>query len=166
MDHVCGILCCQPQVHVVSPLKYPNFGLGSLLHVTPVRRRFRHLHGVHGLPYPLARLSLGLTVTLCGLVCNLLSHSLHRITLGENSAGFTQCKQQFLDFSLLSAGCCPYREWASLVSFFFSILAHTSIRISGGAIPASKYISSTLVGFRHTVTVLHALFSSVFSFWT
>ena len=50
-------------------------------------------------------------------------------------------------------------------SVVFSILAHTSLRMSGGAIPASKYISSTLVGFWHPVTALHALFSSVFSFW-
>ena len=36
--------------------------------------------------------------------------------------------------------------------------------MSGGAIPASKYTSSTLIGFRHPVTALYALFSSVFSF--
>ena len=42
---------------------------------------------------------------------------------------------------------------------------HTSLRMSGGAIPASKYRSSTLVGFRHPVTALHALFSYGFSFW-
>ena len=46
-----------------------------------------------------------------------------------------------------------------------STRAHTSLRMSGGAIPASKYRSSTLVGFRHPVTALHALFSSGFSFW-
>ena len=118
----------------------------------------RHLHVVHGLSYPLARLSLRLTVTLCGVVCNLLSHSLHRMILGENSAGFTLRKKQLQDFSLLSAWCCPYREWASLVS----CLAHTSHQMSGGAIQASKYRSSTLVGFRHLVTALHALFSSIF----
>ena len=76
-----------------------------------------------------------LTVTLCGVVGNLQSHSLHRMILGENTAGLTLSKKQFLDFSLLSAGCWSYREWASLV------------------------------GFRHPVTALHALFSSVFSFW-
>ena len=109
---------------------------------------------------------LRLTVTLCGVVCNFLSHSLHRMILGKNSAGFTLCKKQFLDFSLHSAGCCPYREWASLVScLVFFILAHTSLWMSGGAILASKYRCSTLVGFRHPVTALHALFSSVFSFW-
>ena len=154
----------RPHSHVTSPSKYPHFRLCSLLHVNHVRSRFRHLHVGHGLSYPLARLSLRLTVTLCGVVCNLLSHSLHCMILGENSADFTLRKKQFLDFSLLSAGCCPYREWASLVScLVFSILAHTSLRMSGGAIPASKYRSSTLVGLRHPVRALHVLFSSVFS---
>ena len=37
--------------------------------------------------------------------------------------------------------------------------------MSGGTTPASKYRCSTLVGFKHHVTALHALFSSVFSFW-
>ena len=93
-------------------------------------------------------------------------HALHRITLGGKSADFTLRKKQFLDSSLLSAGFWPYREWASLVScLVFSTRAHTSLRMSGGAIPASKYRSSTLVGFRHLVTALHALFSSGFSFW-
>ena len=154
----------RPHSHVTSPSKYPHFC--SLLHVNHVRSRFRHLHVVHGLSYPLTRLSLRLTVTLCGVVCNLLSHSLHRMILGDNSAGFTLCKKKFLDFILLSAGCYPYREWASLVScLVFSILAHTSLRMSGGAIPASKYRYSPLVDFRHHVTALHALFNSVFSFW-
>ena len=163
---MCGIFCCQTALTRGVSFEVPHFCLCSLLHVNPVRSRFRHLYVVHGLPYPLARLSLRLTVTWCGVVCNLLCHSLQRMILGDNSAGFTLRNNQFRDFSLLSAGCCPYREWASLVScLVFSILAHTSLRMSGGAIPASKYRSSTLVGFRHPVTALHALFSSVFSFW-
>ena len=78
--------------------------LCSLLHVNPVCSRFRHLHVVHGLSNPLAKLSSMLTVALCGIACSLLSHALHRITLGGKSAGFTLCKKQFLDSSLLSAG--------------------------------------------------------------
>ena len=101
--------------HVTSPSKYPHFCLCSLLHVNPVRIRFSHLHVVQRLAYPIGRLSLGLTVTLCGVVCN-LRHSLTHMSLGENSAGFILHTKQFLDFSLVSAGCCPYREWASLVS--------------------------------------------------
>ena len=45
----------------------------------------------------------------------------------------------------------------------FSTLALTSLLISGGAIPASRYSSSTLVGLRHPVNDLHASFSSGFS---
>ena len=49
---------------------------------------------------PLAKLSSMLAVALCSL----LSHALHRITLGGKSAGFTLCKKQFFDSSLPSAG--------------------------------------------------------------
>ena len=113
-----------------------------------------------------ARILLRLTVTLCGVVCNLLSHALHRMTLGENSSGLPLRKKQFLDFILLSAWYCPYREWASLICcLVFYIISHTSLRMSGGAMSTSKYRSSTLVGFRHPVTALYAMFSSVFCFW-
>ena len=50
------------------------------------------------------RVSPRLTVNLCGIVCNLPSLLLHRMTLEENSAGFTLRKKQFLDFSRLSQG--------------------------------------------------------------
>ena len=73
----------RPHSHVVSPSKYPHFRLCSLLHVNPVCSRFRYLHVVHGPSYSLAILSLKLTVTLSGVVCNLLCHSLQRQTLGE-----------------------------------------------------------------------------------
>ena len=148
----------RPHSHVASPSKYPYICLCSMLHVNPVRSRFRHLHVVHELSYPRARISPRLTVTLCGVVCNLLSYSLHRMILGENSADFTLRKKQLRDFSLLSAGCCSYREWASLVScLVFSSLAHAyHLRMSGGAIPASKYRSSILVGFRHPVNSCHS----------
>ena len=142
----------RPHSHLMSHSKYPHFCLCSLLHVNPVRSRFRHLHVVHGLSYPLARLSLRWTVTLCGVVCNLLSHLLRRMILGDNSTGFTQHNNQFLDLSLPSAWCCTYREWASLVScLVFTILSHTSLWMPGGV--------------RHHVTALHALFNSVLSFW-
>ena len=47
----------------------------------------------------------------------------------------------------------------------YSLLPNHTLRMLGGAIPASKYMYSTLVGFRHPVTALHVLFSSGFSFW-
>ena len=84
--------------------RYRHLCLCSLLHVNPVGSRFRHLHVVHGLSNPLAKLSSMLTVALCGIACSLISHALHRITLGGKSAGFTLRKKQILDFSLLSAG--------------------------------------------------------------
>ena len=143
--------------HTLCLLRSTPISVSFLLLVNTVHRRFRHLHVVHGLSYPLSRRLLRLPITLFGGVCNLLSHSLHSMILGDNSV---LCKKQFLDFILLSAGCFPYKEWTSFVScLVFSILAHTSLRMSGGAIQASKYRSSTLVVFRHPVTALHALFS-------
>ena len=44
--------------------------------------------------------------------------------------------------------------------FCLSTLAHASLLTAGGAIPDSQYKSSTLVGFKHHVTDLHARFSS------
>ena len=84
---------------VVSPSWYRHLCLCSLLHVNPVRSRFRHLHVFHGLSNLLSML----TVALCGISCSLMSHALHRFTLGGKSAGFTLCKKQFIKFSLLSA---------------------------------------------------------------
>ena len=89
----------RPHSNVVSPSKYPSFCLCCLPNVNYVCSRFRYLYVVHGLSYPLDRLSLRLTVTSCG-VCNLLSLALRRMPLGENLAGFTLRKKQFLDFSL------------------------------------------------------------------
>ena len=55
---------------------------------------------------------------------------------------------------------CKY-EWSSVASCsFLSTLAHTFLRISGVAILASKYKSSTLDTLRHPVISLHALFIS------
>ena len=65
---------------------------------------------------------------LCGISCSLLSHALHRITLGGKSAGFSLSKKQFLDFSLLSAGFWPYII-VSLIGFLFGLF-HSSTYIS------------------------------------
>ena len=94
------------------------------------------------------------------LVCP-LSHSLHRMTLRGEFAGFTECRKQFLDFKRLSAGIYPCKVWASFVSCLaFFTLALTSRLMLGGAIPDNKYKSSTLVGLRHPVIARHALLSS------
>ena len=64
-------------------------------------------------------------------------------------------------FKRLSVVTRPCREWAAFVScFFVSTLAHTSLLISGGAIPACRNSSLTLVGLKHPVIDLHASFSS------
>ena len=82
------------------------------------------------------------------------------MTFAGKSVGRTELRKHYL-FKRLSAGTCPCREWAAFVSFFiFSTLAHTSPLMSGGAIPASRYSSSILVGLIHPLIDLHALFSS------
>ena len=83
------------------------------------------------------------------------------MTLWGKFAGFTECRNQFLDSKRLSAGIFPCKEWASFVSCLaLSNLAHTSRLMLGGAIPDNKYNSSTLVGLRHPVISRHALMSS------
>ena len=86
------------------------------------------------------------------------------MTFAGKSAGRTAQRKNYL-FKRLSAGTWPCREWDAFVSyFFFSTLAHTCLLMSGGAIPVSKYSSSTLVGLKHPVIDLHASFSSGSSF--
>ena len=74
----------------------------------------------------------------------------------RESAGRTELRKHSL-FRRFSAGIWPCGEWAAFDScFFFSTLAHTSLLMSGGAIPTSRYSSSTLVGLKHPVIDLHA----------
>ena len=97
---------------------------------------------------------------LCGAKFCRCCHSLQRMTFAGKSAGRTELRKHSL-FTRLSAATWPCREWAAFVScFFFSTLAHTSLLISGGAIPASRYSSWTMVGLKHPVINLHASFSS------
>ena len=82
------------------------------------------------------------------------------MTSAGKSAGRTDLRKHSL-FKRLSAGTWSCREWAALVScLFFSILAHTSLLMSGRAILASIYSSSTLGGLRHPEIYLYASFSS------
>ena len=139
----------------MSLLKYFHLLRCSLLHSTPVRNLLRHLHIAHGLVCPFVKLSSRLTAQFCR--CFL---SLQRMTFAGKSAGRTVLRKNSL-FKRLSAGTWLCREWSAFVScFFFSTLAHTSPLMSGGAIPASRYSSSTLVGLKHPVIDLHASFSS------
>ena len=149
-----------PHSHVVSPLKYLHIFRCSWLYVTPVRILLRHIHDVQALVCPFARLSSRLTAQLCDVK---FCHSLQRMIFAGTSAGRTALKKHFL-FKRLSTGIWPCREWAAIVSCFsFSTLAHTSPLMQlGGAIPASRYNSSILVGLRHPVIDLQASFKIQF----
>ena len=109
--------------------------------------------------FPHSHVVSPLTAQLCDSRFCRCCHSLQRITFSGKSAGRTELRKHFL-FNHLSARTWPCREWATFVScFLFSILAHTSLLMSGGANPASRYRYSTLVGPRHPVIDLHASFS-------
>ena len=80
------------------------------------------------------------------------------MTFAGKSAGRTELRKHSL-FKRLSTGTWPCREWAAFVScFFFSTLAHTSLLISGGAIPRAGIVLRHY--FKHPVIDLHASFSS------
>ena len=101
-----------------------------------------------------------LTAQLCGAKFCRWCHSLQRMTFSGKSAGRPELRKHSL-FKNLSPETWSCREWAAFVScFFFFTLAHTSLLISGGVIPASRYSSSTLVGLKHPVIDLHTSFSS------
>ena len=145
----------------MSPLKYFHLFRCSLLHATPVLNLLRHFRAVQGLVCPFAKLSSRLTAQLCDAMFCRCCYSLQRITFTERkSAGRTEQRKHSL-FTRLSHGTWSCREWAAFVScFFFSTLAHTYLLMSGGAIPVSRYSSSTLIILRHPVIVLHASFCS------
>ena len=143
----------------MSPLKYFHLFRCSLLNDTPVRNLLRHLHAVQGLVYPFAKLSYRLPAKLCDDKFYRCCHSLQRMNFAWNSAGYTELWKHS-HFKRFSAGTCPSREWAAFVSCFFFSTPHTSILMSGDAIPASTYSSSTLVGLKHLAIDLHASFSS------
>ena len=87
-----------------------------------------------------------------------------RPVFAEKSIGCTFGRKGCLDFRCAGAGVWPNKEClSSFVCLVLSILAHTSLLISGGAIPAIKYKSSTLVGFRQPAIDGHAWFRTGFS---
>ena len=91
----------------------------------------------------------------------LSSLAIHCILGGSLQVSQSVGSSFLIDFKRLSAGIFPCKEWSSFVSCLaFSTLAHTSRLMLGGAIPDSKYNSSTLVGLRHPVIARHALLSS------
>ena len=71
-----------------------------------------------------------------------------------------------LDLSRAGGGTCPWRGCLSSISCLnFSVLVFTSLRISGGAIPASRYSDGSGVGRRLPVTMRQALFNSELTFF-
>ena len=148
----------------MSPLKYLHLLRCSLLHATPVCNLLRHLHAAQVLVCPFAKLSSRLTAQLCCAKIFRCCYSLQWMTCREVSKSYGAKEAFSLQASLcklLSAGTWPCREWTAFVScFFFFTLAHTSLLMSCGAIPASRYSSSTLVGLKHPVIDLHASYSS------
>ena len=117
-------------------------------------------HAAQGLVCPPAKLSSRLTAQLCCAKFCRRCYSLQRMSLAGKSAGRTELRRHSL-FKRLSACIWPCREWPAFVSCFcFFTLAHTSLLMSGGAILASRYSSSTLVGLKHPVIDIHASFSS------
>ena len=85
-----------PHSHVGSPLKYFHLFRCSLLHVTPVRTRLRHLHAVHELICPFARLSSWLTAQLCNVKFFRRCHLLQRMTFTGKSAVRTEPRKHSL----------------------------------------------------------------------
>ena len=127
-------------------LKYFHVLRCSLLHATPVRNLLRYSNAAQGLVCPFAKVSSRLTAQLCGAKSFRCYHSLQWMTFAGKSAGRTELRKHSI-FKCLSDGTRTCREWDAFVScFFFSTLAHTSLLILGGAIPASRNSSSTLIG--------------------
>ena len=125
-----------------------------------MRKLLRHIHAVQGLVCPYDKLTSILTALLCDAKFLRCCHLLQRMTFAGKAAGRTELWKHSL-IKRLSAGTWSCRKWTAFVSYIlFSTLAHTSLLISGGAIPASRYSYSTLVGLRHPVIDLHASFSS------
>ena len=126
----------------------------TLLHATPVRNLLRHLHAAQRLVCPFAKLSSRLTAQLCDTKFCRCCYSLQQITFTGKSAG--RPKLISSSVSLLEPG----RVGCVCFLFLLSTLVHTSLLISGGTIPASRYSSSRLVGLKHPVIYLHSSFSS------
>ena len=129
------MLC--PSVEVL-----PSSYAAPLLHATPVRNLLRHLHAAQGTGMPpLLKLSsrLDSAVVWWTSFCR-CCHSLQRDDFCREVSRSYGAKGSILSssVSLLEPG--RVESGLRLFScFFFSTLAHTSLLISGGAIPASRY---------------------------
>ena len=75
----------------------------------------------------------------------------------ENIVTYAPC---FLHAHVVSCSICLVRT----VCLVRSILAHTSLLMSGGAIPANNYKSSRYVGLRHPVVALFSSGSNTYAY--
>ena len=94
-------------------------------------------------------------MSMCDLLRSFFRHSLHLITLAVKFAGCTLDRKPCLYFRRLESDQTE-SEYLWVVCFCLSILVQISLLIAGGAIPDSKYTSSTLVCFKNHVTDRHA----------
>lgn len=154
---------CWPQMQSVLPVWKPHLARFDLVLATPDRIRFRHCHSFHG------AWCLGESDSSGGQSMVLLGWAMFRccfqssvLALVEFMAkGTVQSKKLFLDFRRLDAGGCWYIMWlASSSCFSPSHCLATSLRIEGGAMPASWYTLSTFVFFRQPVMLRQQVLSA------
>ena len=96
LQHVRGIFCRETAFTCCVSIEVFTFLQLLLAACVTLRCLLRHLHVVHGLSCPLARLSSRLTEVRWGVLFVLLSNSLHLMTLGGMFADFTECRKPFV----------------------------------------------------------------------
>ena len=158
----CFIVCSSPHSHVVCPSSLnPHFCIRNLHRPVLVRGRFWLDQLGHVSLKPGGSDSLGLNVSLCGVVWRWLDQRVSLRVRALPSRGSTEWRKLCLDFSLFLAGSCSYRGCrGSFSCLSFSSWDETARLICGGAI-THKYRSSTLSGRRHPEMALQAAFRTV-----
>ena len=106
----CFMVCSSPHSHVVCPSSLnPRFCIRDLHRPVPVRRRFRLDQVGHISLEPGGSDSLGLNVSLCGVVWRWLDQRVSLRVRALPSRGSTEWRKLCLDFSLFLSGSCSYR---------------------------------------------------------
>ena len=149
--------------------RYPHFWSVALQRPVPDLRRFRHFHSDQLRREPGGRSSFALRhiVVAVGRLVRLSSHKANLVLLAP--MGSTSPRKLLLDFSRLFADTWPNNGWRSYVACLWrSRLLAALRRISGGAMPDSRYRLSVGVGLRHPVIRRHVALTagSIFFAWT
>ena len=120
LHHVCGVLCCQTaltsRISFVVPPSLSLFLATCESCTYSIQASPRRPWSVN----LLAKLSSRLTVALCGIACNLLSHALHRITLkgSQQTSHCAKNSSSTLAFSLPGSNYIESRpHWFPVWSF-------------------------------------------------